>query len=323
MPNRLKIGLAGLGKMGSLHLTKLLELPDVFVCGVYDTDLSRVNEVESQYGISRFPSIASLISECDVMWIATPTETHFEIAQESLRQKKHTFIEKPACESSHQLKVLLELATENHCWFQIGFLEMYRYQALKVGSQIPDIHALPWSVIEIVRQGPPPPWVLPGLRMAPSDVVLDLMVHDIDWLSAIFGAPLSLEYSLIREVRSSIIDFSEICLRLPQGSLALLRASWLRESPERKVVLSSPQQSLELDWCRNRVAFFDSSGPPGSEKKVFESGPIDALKLQAAGFVQTVLNHSPREHALAEASLYPRYLKTMELIERIRKYSRG
>ena len=56
----------------------------------------------------------------DAVAIVTPVHTHFDLARETLRAGKHTFIEKPMAASVAECRELLEIAEERSLTLMVG-----------------------------------------------------------------------------------------------------------------------------------------------------------------------------------------------------------
>ena len=81
--------LIGYGGMGAWHADKLLTLPEVRVCGIYDIDPER-GEVAENRGLFIYPSLEALLSDKKVEFvtIATPNDVHRDIAVAAMKAGK-------------------------------------------------------------------------------------------------------------------------------------------------------------------------------------------------------------------------------------------
>ena len=58
----------------------------------------------------------------DCVAIATPAETHYNLAREALTAGKHVYVEKPLVQDEHQAADLIELAREKGLILMVGHL---------------------------------------------------------------------------------------------------------------------------------------------------------------------------------------------------------
>ena len=211
----LKIGVLGVGHLGKIHLGLLLQLTDIFeVVGFYDIDPLASSAVERDFKVKSFSSVTELIQAVDCLDIVTPTLNHFVVAAESLRNRKHIFIEKPLSETMEEARILVQLAYEASVVVQIGHVERFNpaFQA-----------ALPFLVnpmfIETHRLAQFNP------RGTDVPVVLDLMIHDIDVI-------LSIVKSNVKKIAASGVaivsdshDITNARIEFENGCVANLTAS--------------------------------------------------------------------------------------------------
>lgn len=101
----MKVALIGLGRWGQFLLKELKQQAEVKYECDSKTDLNQIfND-----------------PEVEAVFIATPTETHFELAQKVLESGKHLFLEKPGTEKSRDLEKLTTFAREKNLKFAVGY----------------------------------------------------------------------------------------------------------------------------------------------------------------------------------------------------------
>ena len=96
MGQRLKVGLVGCGKISEAHLAGFRKVSHCFVHGVFDVNRDGAEKRARSFGVEKvFDSVDALISECDIVDVCTPPQTHAEIALKALAAGRHLVIEKP------------------------------------------------------------------------------------------------------------------------------------------------------------------------------------------------------------------------------------
>ena len=166
----LKIGVAGAGHLGKIHIGILKNLDTKFnLVGFYDSDPNLASEVEAEFGIRAFNSIEELISNIDCLDVVTATLSHFEVAKLAAQSRKHIFIEKPLTETIEEARKLQKLVLEADVTAQVGHVERFN-PAFKAAEQFLDRPMF----IETHRLAQFNP------RGTDVPVVLDLMIHDLD-----------------------------------------------------------------------------------------------------------------------------------------------
>ena len=93
---RLRVGLAGLGRMGRIHAANLAwRCPSARLAGVTDADPAVAAAVGAELDVPVLPSYDALLSEVDAVAVATPTGTHAELVTRAARAGRAVFCEKP------------------------------------------------------------------------------------------------------------------------------------------------------------------------------------------------------------------------------------
>jgi predicted dehydrogenase len=93
---RLRVGLAGLGRMGRIHAANLAwRCPSARLVGLTDADPAVAAAAGAELDVPVLPSYAALLSEVDAVAVATPTGTHADLVTRAARAGKAVFCEKP------------------------------------------------------------------------------------------------------------------------------------------------------------------------------------------------------------------------------------
>lgn len=120
------VGLIGAGAWGANILRTLAELGALRACA--DSDASALSRVAALYpGIRCFADYRRLLaSDVAAVAIATPANTHYEIAREALEAGKDVFVEKPLTLDVDQAEELQLLARHRGCILMVGHLSLYQ-----------------------------------------------------------------------------------------------------------------------------------------------------------------------------------------------------
>jgi predicted dehydrogenase len=172
-----KIALVGLGYIGKIHLKILNDNPKWDLIGVYDIDKTLCKDLATQYNIRAFSSLEEAIDNVQVLDIATPSNTHFEIAKQAIINGKHVFIEKPVTSNIKEAKQLQNYINEAGVCFQVGHVERFNPAFIAAKPYLKDP-----KFIEVHRLAQYNP------RGTDVSVVLDLMMHDLDLILSIVKA---------------------------------------------------------------------------------------------------------------------------------------
>jgi UDP-2-acetamido-3-amino-2,3-dideoxy-glucuronate N-acetyltransferase len=121
-----KVAVAGCGNWGKNLVRNFAHLNALAV--VCDADPARLENVRREYkGVGTLESFDKMLEEPNVqaVVIATPSDTHFELAQKALNAGKHVYVEKPLARDVKHAEKLDALATERNLVLMVGHLLLY------------------------------------------------------------------------------------------------------------------------------------------------------------------------------------------------------
>jgi predicted dehydrogenase len=298
----LKIGVVGTGHLGKIHVKNLLEMSmDFDLRGFFDTDISKVKEVEEEFKLNSFPHLEDLIQSVDALLIASPTNSHFSIAVQALKNGKHVFIEKPVCLTSEESKKLLRYAQEAAVVVQVGHVERFNPALL--------------AATPFIEQ----PLFIESRRMAPFQkrgtdvsVVYDLMIHDIDIALKVINSNVKKMASFGMKVLSDSIDFASVRLEFENGCMANITASRVSDARERKTSFLMADRQVSIDYL-NKEATIVQISPQNIQMKS-DAIPVDdlnAIKRELSSFALSIQEGKKPTVSLEDAH---RALQIAELI---------
>src|SRR5262249_30230960 len=107
----LRVGVIGVGVMGSNHARVLAELPGVKLVGVADPDRKRCDQVARSLGCASFADADGLVRRgVDAVTIAAPTHFHREIAIDCATRGIHVLVEKPIASTVEESRAIVAAA---------------------------------------------------------------------------------------------------------------------------------------------------------------------------------------------------------------------
>lgn len=237
-----RIGVVGVGHIGKSHARVYSELAKASsvlqFSAIYDTQIDAAKEIANQYQTLTCDSLEAFAEQIDAASIATPTSSHFEVAQFLLERGKHLLIEKPITENTAEAWKLSELASQKNCVLQIGHIERYNpaLGALEALLTRP-------RFIEAHRLSPYPN------RSTDIGVVLDLMIHDIEViLHLVRGAKVVSIDAVGVPVLSRGEDIANARIRFADGCVANITASRISPEKMRKIRVFQEDAYLSLDY---------------------------------------------------------------------------
>lgn len=142
MSEPIRYGIIGTGMMGCEHILSLRLIPGTTVTAIADADETSRGwgRQLSGDGVLVYDDYRALLREApvDVVVIATPNFTHFDVLQDVFRTHKHVLIEKPLCTKVEQCHRIVEAAATHPGIVWVGM--EYRYMRA-VGRLIEEVKA--------------------------------------------------------------------------------------------------------------------------------------------------------------------------------------
>lgn len=273
----------GVGYLGRFHAQKYAQLPGSQLVAVVDTRESMRQAVATELGTRAVADYRELLGQVDAVSIVTPTPGHFPIAREFLEAGAHVLVEKPITETVEQARQLIDVAKHHDRLLQVGHLERFNAAVLAA-----EAHLSNPRFIECQRLAPFKE------RGTDVNVVLDLMIHDIDIVQTIVGAPIETIDAVGTPVFSGAVDIANARLRFANGCVANVTASRVSLKTERKLrvfrddaYVSIDLQQKILTVIRKRAAAAGPGELPVTiEEQNFEQG--DALRAEIASFLDCI-----------------------------------
>ena len=123
-----RVGVIGLGTIGQTHLAALRQLG---VKAAFGADTSAVARARaSEYGVCCFADYREMLSGADLsaVVIATPPQTHGEIATAALDAGLGVLCEKPLAVTVEDCEAISAAVTRTGSLFQVGFCHRFQPQ---------------------------------------------------------------------------------------------------------------------------------------------------------------------------------------------------
>jgi predicted dehydrogenase len=270
----IRVGIVGAGIMGSNHARVLAAIPQAEVVVVADPDAERGQRLADHIGARFEPRLDVLPGRVDAAIVATPTETHAEIAASLMESGLDVLVEKPVAPTVEEAKDLVTVARKHDRILMVGHVERFNPAVLELDRYVDGlIH------VDVRRVGSFTPRIATG-------VVLDLMIHDVDLINSLAGGEPVTVSSLTRRVRSESEDIATCVLTYASGVSASLTASRVSQSKQRQIELTQQTNVVVADLLRqqvtiHRVEHAEYVGEQGARYR--QSGVIEIPYLEHQG----------------------------------------
>jgi predicted dehydrogenase len=270
----LRVGVVGVGHIGKNHARLYDETGTADFTAIYDTDAATAGEIAQRYQVRATNSLEEFSELIDAASVATPTNSHFAIAQPLLEKGKHLLIEKPIAEDTAEASQLAELAVQRQLVLQVGHVERFNpvLSALEARLTHP-------RFIEAHRLSPFPN------RSTDIGVVLDLMIHDLEIILHLVRSTVQRIDAVGVPVLSRREDIANARLRFENGCVANVTSSRISPERMRKIRVFQEDAYLSLDYQNQTGEIYRRSGG-GIECTKVEIEKEEPLKRQLLSFIE-------------------------------------
>lgn len=273
---KLKVGVIGIGRLGSVHTRVYKQLDNVQLVGICDRDIQKLNSAASQYAVSAFSDYKKLISNVDAVSIAVPTNQHYRIAKDFINKGVHALIEKPITNNLKQAKDLIRLAKKNKVILQVGHVERFNSAFSAIEKRVKNPR-----FIECHRLSPFPH------RSLDIGVVLDVMIHDIDIVLGLVKSETKRVEAVGVPVLTPYEDIANARLTFKNNCVCNLTASRISEEAMRKIRIFLKDSYISLDYGSQQAFLYKKE----NEQITKESLPIEKeepLKSEIESFIECI-----------------------------------
>jgi inositol 2-dehydrogenase len=234
MPEKLTVGVIGLGEMGRIHAQNLAGLPQVRLLAVASRREEAAQTTATQLDVPRhYAGYETLLADDDLeaVVIAANTSEHAALIVAAARAGKAVFCEKPAALTLEEMDGLLSAVRKAGVPFQIGFMRRFDPPYAEAKPQIEDgAIGRPVSLLGISRD-PFLPAPEDTSALVRGNLLLDLGIHDYDlacWLMddrvvEVYAVGGAWVYPQLQEFGD--LDNAQVTLRFAGGALASINLS--------------------------------------------------------------------------------------------------
>ncbi len=276
---KIKVGVIGIGYLGSLHARLYKEIENCCLEGVCDLDETRLREISQELSVPGYSNYRELFSKVDAVSIAVPTKFHHAVARDFLKHNIHTLVEKPFTTNLKEADALIKIARQNDLILQVGHIERFNSAFAQVQKYFKDPY-----FIECHRLS-----TFPN-RSLDIGVILDLMIHDIDIILGLVNSPIKKIEAVGVNVLTPFEDIANARISFQNGCVANLTASRISDEAMRKIRIFLKNAYISLDY-RSQQAFIYKKVPEGIIKEAMAIEKEQPLKKELSSFINCVISH--------------------------------
>ena len=283
--------MVGYGYWGPHMARNIAQIDGFELSAVIDFSAEKRKVVANDYPQTPvFSSIDEAIQsvELDAVIVATPTQTHYEVAKTALENKLHVIVEKPLTTDVETARELVRLANLNNVVLMVDHTYVYSaaveaMRAMVLGGEIGDLVYFDSTRVNL------------GLFQPDVSVLWDLAVHDLAILQRITGripTAVSATGGHHRNARFEAAAF--MTLYFNDLLFAHINVSWLSPMKIRRTVLSGTNKTVLFDDMLpdERLKVYDAGVETnGASLLHYRFGDISVPKLLNTESLKTELEH--------------------------------
>lgn len=316
-----QVGVVGLGFMGVTHLKSYFQLPGARVVAVCDSVRQPVNGVvpgvsgnitgsdalKLPEGTRAYSRLEDLLAdpEVELVDLCVPTPLHHPFALAALRAGKHVLCEKPLARTAALAREIVEATRSAKGFFMPAMCLRFWPEWAWVQKAIAANTYGRVLAARFRRVSEPPGWskgtYLDGA--ASGGALLDLHIHDADFVQFCFGRPQSVFATGLSHL-SGAIDHVVATYRVRNGAAVYAEGSWLM-SPGHgfnmcyTVVFEKATADYDLTRGAEALKLFQEGQPP----QVIRLNQPDGYVGELQHMIQAIQTGRPPTVVTAEDAL--------------------
>ena len=238
----LRVGVVGVGYLGSIHARIYQKMASVDLVAVMDTNAEQGSRIARECDCSVVQDLDSLLDSVDAVSIVVPTSLHREIAEPFLERGIPVLLEKPVAHTLEDARAIVDLAKQTGTLLQIGHLERFNAGVVRLAEELDrprfmEVHRLGEFVA----------------RATDVDVVTDLMIHDIDIVLSLVPSELRYISAVGARVITDHVDIANARLEFEDGAVVNVTASRVSSKKFRRIRIFAESCYLALNFDDQQI----------------------------------------------------------------------
>lgn len=227
----MRVGVAGAGRIGSMHATNLATLDNVDQVLLFDPVAGRTAEVAHSLGPKAIAmeQLDPLLERSDGLLIATPTDTHPEMVRRAIAAGTPVLCEKPLAPRLDEMRTLINEIEATDVPVVVGFHRRFDPATVELHRRLRSGEAGSVYLVRAVCHDANPP--APEFIATSGGLFRDCLIHDLDAIPWLLEEPAIEVYAtgsvLVDEAFAEIGDWDNATatLRFASGAHAQLSAA--------------------------------------------------------------------------------------------------
>ena len=300
MSRSLGVGVIGCGYWGPNLVRNFGQQDGVCVVAVCDSQLDRAAQVARSHHVgtatNRVDEFLAL-DDLDLVVIATPSATHFDLARRAIEAGKHVLVMKPITTRSDHAEELVHLAEQAGVMLAVDHTFVYTGAVRKMRELVDNGSLGNVYYIDSVR-------INLGLFQNDVNVVWDLAPHDVSIIDYVMGGQEAESVATIGgcHAGSRHENIAYVTIRYSPDVLAHIHVNWLAPAKVRRTIIGGSKSMVIYDDMESseKLKIYDkgvSITPTSTAADVYSqmvqyrSGDMRAPKIDGREALATEAEH--------------------------------
>lgn len=279
----LRVGVVGVGYLGSIHAKLYAQMPGVELAGIADIDEPTAVDIGTRFQCPYSTDPYALVGAVDAVSVAVPTSVHREVAIPYLEAGIHMLLEKPIAPCVAEASEIVGAAERAKVSLLIGHLERFNAGIMALADRVTKPR-----FIEVHRLGT---FVE---RATDVDVVTDLMIHDIDIVLSLVKSDITYVSAVGTPVVTNHVDIANARLEFANNTIANVTASRVSKKKFRRIRVFCEDSYQALNFIDQQIDVVRKTAPgpgqtyPGLKTEQLKVEPRAPLDAELAHFIDIV-----------------------------------
>jgi UDP-N-acetylglucosamine 3-dehydrogenase len=279
--------------MGNTHARQYDKMPDVRI-GYHDRHEERGDIFRDKWEAECCQSADELIGWADIIDICLPTDQHMSFALRVIAAGKAVFVEKPIARTVEDGMQMILAAEKAGVPLMVGQVLRF-FPEYAAGHRMVREGAVGKPAAARTRRGGPAPkgmneWFMDHERS--GGVLLDLAIHDFDWLRWTLGEVKHLYARSVAASSGAGKDYGLTTLTFDSGAVAHVEATWMDPSGFRTTFEVAGSDGL-IQFDSREIPSLRTMNAQGSKLESLVSPLDDPYYKELRGFVDSVRDGTP------------------------------
>ncbi|MEH7246796.1 Gfo/Idh/MocA family oxidoreductase [Neobacillus niacini] len=247
-----KILLIGAGTMGMEHANSYYSMEDVHLVGIVDLRREQAEQIIGEYDTKIFQTLEEAVNaleHIDVIDICVPTFLHKEYVHKAADYGIDVICEKPLAYTLEDAREMIEYCENKDVKLFVGHVVRFFPQYAKVHDLVSNGTIGDIGVVRTKRGGNFPAgwrdWYADHTKS--GGVILDLIIHDFDFLRWTFGEVERVFAKGLAERNIEHLDYALVTVVFKSGVIAHVEGTWAHQTFSSQFEFAGKRGILEYD----------------------------------------------------------------------------